>query len=209
MKTALVYFCKFISSPFLESFFIEKVEGRENIPENNGFILAPNHINGKDHWFIASILKEKLRDMRFVGALDSFKTMLLSGPLYYFSNAITINRKKVDRKCILGKLIKNLKQNKIIVLYPEGDSNNRKTLLKGKTGIADLALATGVPVVPVGIQSSKTSFKRIIKIGKPLYYSKQEIENKSENYNQVLRKITDQIMREVSNLSQKPYHHDN
>ncbi|MCP6718574.1 MAG: 1-acyl-sn-glycerol-3-phosphate acyltransferase [Patescibacteria group bacterium] len=209
MKTALVYFCKFISSPFLESFFIEKVEGRENIPKNNGFILAPNHINGKDHWFIASILKEKLKDMRFVGALDSFKTMLLSGLLYYFSNAITINRKKVDRKYILGKIIENLKQKKIIVLYPEGDSNDRKILLKGKTGIADLALATGAPVVPVGMQSSKTSYKRIIKIGKPLYYSKQEIENKPENYNQVLRKITDQIMREISRLSQKPYNYDN
>lgn len=214
MKTVFVYFCNFISSPFLESFFIEKVEGRENIPKSNSFILASNHINGKDHWFIANILKERLKDTRFVGALDSFKTMLLSGPLYYFSNAITINRKKVDRKHILGKLIKNLKQNKIIVLYPEGNSNNKPELLRGKTGIAELVFKTGVPVLPIGIQRVKNSIKRILRVGKPLYYSEEKkvaknIENDKEKYSLLLRKVTDNIMEEISSLSGKPYPYGN
>jgi len=213
MKTALVYFCKFISSPFLESFFIEKVEGRKNIPKNNGFILASNHLDGKDHWFIITLLKERSKDVRFVGAMDSLKTLFMSGTLYYLANTIKVNRKNLNRKDFMNKLARNLKENKIIIIYPEGDSNNKKNLLKGKTGIAELALMTGVPIIPMGIKTVADSFKRIIKIGRPLYYLKEResmklIRNNKDEYRLLLRNVTDKIMQEISKLSEKPYQYE-
>jgi len=209
MKTSFIYFCKYISSPIIEKFFLERIEGRENIPSTN-FILAPNHLDGKDHWFIMALLKERLKNVRALAAMDSLKILFISSLLYYFTNAIKVDRRKVDRKSLLDKIIKNLKENRIIVIYPEGDSNNKKMLLKGKTGVAELALRTNVPIIPLGIKAVDNSFKRVIKIGKPLYYLKEKeiaknIVNDKEKYHLLLRKITDNIMREISRLSQKPY----
>ena len=210
MKTFFIYFCKYISSPFIKNFFLEKVEGKENIPKHSNFILAPNHLDGKDHWFIITLLKERLKDVRFVGAMDSLKTLFMSGALYYLANTIKVNRKNVNRKDFMNKLARNLKENKIIIIYPEGDSNNKKNLLKGKTGIAELALMTGVPVIPMGIKTAVNSFKRIIKIGKPLHYSKERenmklIRDNEDEYRLLLRNVTNKIMQEISKLSQKPY----
>ena len=209
MKTPFVYFCKYISSPIIEKFFLERVEGRENIPTTN-FILAPNHLDGKDHWFMMALLQKRLKDVRALAAMDSLKILLISSLLYYLTNAIKVDRRKVNRKNLLDKVIKNLKENRIIVIYPEGDSNSGKNLLKGKTGVAEIALKTGVPVIPVGIKAVENSIKRIIRIGKPLYYSKERvfaknIENDKEKYSLLLRKVTDNIMKEISKLSQKPY----
>ncbi len=209
MKTPFVYFCKYITSPIIEKFFLERVEGRENIPTTN-FILAPNHLDGKDHWFIMALLQKRLKNVRALAAMDSLRILLISSLLYYLTNAIKVDRRKVNRKNLLDKVIKNLKENRIIVIYPEGDSNSGKNLLKGKTGVAEIALKTGVPVIPVGIKAIENSIKRIIRIGKPLYYLKERevaknIENDKEEYRLLLRKVTDNIMKEISKLSQKPY----
>ncbi|XOB41317.1 MAG: lysophospholipid acyltransferase family protein [Candidatus Nealsonbacteria bacterium] len=209
MKTSFIYFCKYISSPIIERFFLEKIEGKENIPSTN-FILAPNHLDGKDHWLLMVLLKERLKNVRFVGAMDSLKTLFMSTMLYYFANTIKVNRRTVNREIFLTKLAKSVKENKIIVIYPEGDSNNKKYLLKGKTGIAELTLRTGIPVVPVGIRAVNNSFKRIITVGRPLDYLKEremmkKVKDNHQEYSLLLRKITDDIMQKISKLSQKPY----
>ncbi len=213
MKISFVYFFKYISSPIIEKFFLERIEGRENIPSTN-FILASNHIDGKDHWLIMNLLKERLKDVRALAAMDSLKILIISSVLYYFTNAIKIDRRKINRKSVLDKVVKHLKENRIIVIYPEGNSNNEKNLLKGKTGVAELTLKTGVPIIPVGIKKIKNSIKRVIKVGKPLHYLKERevaknIENDKEKYSLLLRKVTDNIMKEISKLSQKPYYYDN
>ncbi|MFQ6049547.1 MAG: lysophospholipid acyltransferase family protein, partial [Candidatus Paceibacterales bacterium] len=141
MKPFFAFFCKFTLFP-ISGFFTKKIEGRENIPAQNSFILASNHTNGLDHWFIGNLLRKRVEDLRFVGAMDNLKLLLLSGLLYYLSNTIIINRKEGNRKNTLEKMAECLKNNKIVVIYPEGDSNRKKELLRGKTGIAELVFKT-------------------------------------------------------------------
>lgn len=209
MKTVFIYFCKFFVFPII-NLFTERIEGKENIPQEESFILASNHLNSFDQWFIANSLKERMKSLRFLAAMDSFAIFLQSGFMYYLAEVIVINRKKADRGTILKKLIKSLKNKEIIVLFPEGDTNRGKKLLKGKTGVADLALKTRVPVIPFGMRRSKNPFLRIIEIGKPLYFLEeqklmQQIGDESEKYYPLLRRATDKIMRKISRLCQKTY----
>lgn len=190
----------------------ERIEGQENIPKKGGFIVAANHISGWDHCFIGDVLEERIKDVRFIGAMDSLKTFFQSSLIYYLSNTITVNRKKVDRKALLRKMINCLENNKIIVIYPEGASNEKKELLKGKTGAAELILKTEVPVLLIGTRRLENSKKRIIKIGKPFYFSaaREEAKNiKEEDQHLFLRKFTNDIMEEISKLCQKPYKYGN
>lgn len=211
MKTVLVYFCRFFAFPII-NLFTKRIEGKENIPQEESFILASNHLDSFDQWFVASSLKERVKSLRFLVAMDSFEIFLQSGLMYYMAEAIIINRKKVDRRKIVEKLIKNLRNREIIIFFPEGDTNRRKELLRGKTGVADLALRTGVPVVPFGMRRSKNPLLRIIEIGKPLYFPEEQrltkqIGDESEKYYPLLREVTNQIMRGISKLCQKPYNY--
>jgi len=211
MKDIFIYFCRFFAFP-ITSFFTKRIEGKENIPQEESFILASNHLNSFDQWFVANSLKKRLKSLRFLVAMDNFRVFLQSALLYYMADAIIVNRKKIDRRKIIGKLIKSLRKREIIIFFPEGDTNRRKELLKGKTGMADLALRTGVPVVPFGMRGSKNPFLRIIEIGKPLYFPEEQrlvkqIGDESEKYYPLLRKTTDRIMREISKLCQKPYNY--
>ena len=211
MKTVFIYFCRFFVFPIIK-LFTKRIEGKENIPQEESFILASNHINSFDQWFVANSLKERLKSLRFLVAMDNLIIFLQSGLMYYMAEAIVINRKKSDRRKIVEKLIKSLRNREIIIFFPEGDTNRKKELLKGKTGVADLALRTGVPVIPFGMRRAKNPLFRIIEIGKPLYFSEEQrlakqTGDKSEEYYPLLREVTNQIMREISKLCQKPYNY--
>ncbi len=213
MKTLFIYFCKLLVFPII-SLFTKEIKGKENIPQENTFIIASNHINSLDYWFIGNALQERLRILRFVGAMDNLKILLQSGLLYYAAETITINRQKEGREKINKKMIENLENEKVIVIFPEGNVNREKELLRGKTGVAELALKAEVPIIPLGMRKEKNSFKRIIEIGKPLYFLKErvllnQIKNNQEEYHSLLRKTTNKIMQNISKLSQKPYPYDN
>ncbi len=205
MKTLFVWFCRLLTLP-AANLFTDRIEGRENIPQQGSFIVASNHIDSLDYWFIGNVLKEKLRSLRFVGALDTIMTAVQSGLLYYFSEPIIINRKAGDRKTIMEKMISCLEKGEIVVLFPEGDTNRKRGLLRGKTGVAELALRSGCPVLTIGLSRVPYSAKRIVSIGKPLRFSEEEgISEDNGRYYKLLRKTTDIIMREISILSKKPY----
>jgi 1-acyl-sn-glycerol-3-phosphate acyltransferase len=215
MKIPFVLFLKFIIFPICH-LFVEKIEGIENIPKSENFILVSNHINGKDHYYLGIPLRERLRDLRFLGAMDSLAIFLQSRILYYFANTIIVNRKNVDRNTILNKMTNCLKKGKIVVIYPEGTTNSKPELLKGKTGAVDLALKSGFPIVPVGISLSKNPFfkKRGIKIGEIIRFEEEKKEAANlnftgEKYAFLIRETTDKIMKEISMLSKKPYPHAN
>lgn len=209
MKPFFIFFVKVFLLPLI-SLFIKEIEGRENLSTKGPFILASNHINGWDHFFISFFLKEKLKDVHFVGAMESLKIHLLFKPLYWASDTITINRNRLKREDFLNRLQKYLNRAKIIIIYPEGDTNPREVLLRGKTGVAELALRTEAKVVPLGMRKIKNSLRRIIKIGKPIDFKeekrllKERIQN-SKDYRLLLRRTTDKIMQEISKLSGKRY----
>jgi 1-acyl-sn-glycerol-3-phosphate acyltransferase len=207
MKKSFVWFSKKILAPIIK-IFIKEIEGEENLYKYPNFIIASNHINSLDHFFIGFLLKERLEKVRFVAAsLKSIKTFLISGLLYYFSNPIIIDKERVEREEFLKEATDHLKNGGIVVIYPEGDTNKNGFLLEGKTGVAELSLKSGLPVIPIGI-SGNCFIGKTIRIGKPIIF-KEEQRNfliNSEGYDKsLLRELTDRIMEEISLLSFKPY----
>ena len=90
---------------------------------------------------------------------------------------------------------------------------------EGKPGIAKIFLKTGVPILPVGIKGTfelmpvGTSFPKIkrevkINIGKPLFFEEElkKAKNLAEDsieYQEILDKITKEVMEEIKNLVEK------
>ena len=98
-------------------------------------------------------------------------------------------------------------------IYPEGTRSRDGRLHKGHTGLARLALRTGVPIVPVGIIGSREiqppdaqwpkPFKRVhIRFGRPIDVARYQ---DRANDRLVLRQITDEVVFEIANLTGQPY----
>lgn len=100
----------------------------------------------------------------------------------------------------------------VLGIYPEGTRSPDGRLHRGKTGVARLAIASGAPVVPVGvagtieIQPLGAPFPRRgrvdVRIGPPLDFSTFAARG---NDRVTLRAITDQIMAELQRLSGAEY----
>ena len=105
-----------------------------------------------------------------------------------------------------------LEQGDLFGIYPEGTRSHDGKLYRGKTGVARLALETGVPVIPVAVLGTDVvappgkkfgTFTRPgVRFGKPLDFSRYE---GMENDRYILRSITDEIMYEIMRLSGQEY----
>ena len=105
-----------------------------------------------------------------------------------------------------------IESGKLLGIYPEGTRSPDGRLYKGKTGMARLALQTGVQVVPVAmIGTDKMNpigskvwrpTKITIKIGKPIDFSR--FEGLAGN-RFVERAVTDEVMYELMLLSGQEY----
>ena len=209
MKRSFIYFTRIFIFPFIKG-CIKEIDGKENLSREENFIVASNHQSHIDSWLIMYALNERLKKVHFLGAKEGISGLIKFSTLYYFTDTIAFDRKHVKREKVLRKLEDILKKGRIVIIYPEGNSNAKAELLKGKTGVAELALKTGKPVIPIGISKEEKSSKRTIRIGKPIYFLEEKelfgrTNKESEDYHFILRKVTDKIMKEISKLCKKPY----
>lgn len=191
-------------------FFLRKVDievkGLENIPINQGFIIASNHKHSWDPILIAFALKKYVHfmsiDKNFKRTLSKRKWLCklerfifgdsFSGFFLRFTQQIPVshNGKSLNKKAFLIAS-QYLKKKEIIGIFPEGELQlkNKKIFL----GVAVLAKRNNVKILPIHVWTNapcdsflNPNFTKVrINIGKPLSFYK------SVNYTKeiVMKKI--------------------
>lgn len=188
---------KFILSTIL------RVDDRDvsRIPSRGPLILATNHINSLDAPVGFSHLHP--RPLTAFVKIETFDKPFLRF-LFNAWETIPIHRGEVDFNAF-KKADEALKQNKIVVVAPEGTRSYHGRLNAGYPGIVILALMTGAPILPVvfyGNENFKTKlrlFKRtdmVIKVGKPFHLKFPSAHPQRE----IRQEMTDEIMYEISRL---------
>lgn len=129
---------------------ISTVRGLEHLPKSGSFVIAANHVDWLDGFYIAATIGDAL------GIPVYFLTK--SNNYWWTQVAIQI---PADRKNTVDVAVEALRSGKVICNFPEGQRNAKNTLLPGKTGSVRMAALAGVPVIPVGITS--TSQKNMAK----------------------------------------------
>lgn len=200
-----------IIGKIINALFIRKIKGIEALPRDKAFILAANHCSYVDHLIINSTAMLHLnRIISFLAKKEHFADGFQRLWHVWF-RAIPIDRQAGGKKA-LKEAIKHLKKGGIIGIYPEGTRSLTGKMQTGKTGIARLALAAKIPVLPVGLIGT---FKILPKgklipkpkradmvIGKLMYFEKYY--GKQED-RKVIRSVTDSIMKEIAKLSKQKY----
>jgi 1-acyl-sn-glycerol-3-phosphate acyltransferase len=157
---------------------LAEVEGEEHIgkAESAPCIFALNHNNAFESLFVPVLIMFMLggRKVSFVidwmfGKLPVIGWLMRQiNPVYVYtkrSSLQIIERLRPDgmRRGILEQCAERLEAGVSVGIFPEGTRNrNPHRMLRAKPGIGHIALATGVPVIPVGI-----SFVVAARRGKP------------------------------------------
>lgn len=193
--------------------WLPHVEGREFIPRSGGVIFAGNHISAADQLFIGSTVS---RHLAYWVKADAFR---MKGPVGWITRGVlnglgTIPVERTGGRAALTAIdaaIPALKAGAAVVVYPEGSRSPDGRLYRGRTGVARLAIAAGVPIVPVGTIGTEElqpvgrvipKFKRravTIKYGKPIVTTGYADDRAS------LRALTDQVMAEIQKLTGQEY----
>ncbi|HSP37351.1 MAG TPA: lysophospholipid acyltransferase family protein [Frankiaceae bacterium] len=129
---------------------IPDYRGRANVPARGGVILAVNHVANLDPVLLARFVLELGRIPRFLAKSELFETPVLKDVLAG-AGQIPVYRQRTNAADALSAAMEALRRGELVVIYPEGtlttDPDGWPML--ARNGVARLALATGVPVVPV------------------------------------------------------------
>lgn len=191
-----------------------KLEGAENIPTDGPAILASNHKAVLDSFFLPLVVRRRIT---FLAKSEYFTGTGFKGRFqrWFFSavGQVPIDRTGADAaQDALNAGVRVLSQGKLLGIYPEGTRSPDGRLYKGKTGIARLALQTGVKVIPVAMIGTDEMnpigskmwkpAKVTVRIGEPIDFSR--FEGMSGN-RFVERTVTDEVMYALMRLSDQQY----
>lgn len=125
--------------------------GGEHVPERGGAIVVANHIGNYDVITLGDYLIANGRYPRYLGKAEIWKVPVL-GWLARQARQIPVERHTARAKDSLQHARAALEAGDLVAIYPEGTITKDPDgwPMRARTGAARLALATGVPVVPVG-----------------------------------------------------------
>lgn len=123
----------------------------EKIPATGGCIVVLNHISHTDPLLSAHFVYDHGRLPRYLAKSGLFRNRYLGGFLRS-AGQIPVERLTTTAAGAYDAGVAALEAGECLVVYPEGTLTRDPDLwpMRGKSGAARLALATGVPVIPVG-----------------------------------------------------------
>jgi 1-acyl-sn-glycerol-3-phosphate acyltransferase len=196
--------------PLAKAIWRPTVEGLENVPLTGPVIVASNHVSFADSLAIPIVAPRKVV---FLAKADYFTGTGVKGALMrgWFNGIGMIPVDRDDTRAAIASLdtaLEVLARGEAFGIYPEGTRSRDGRLYRGRTGVAHLALTSGAPVVPVGVQGTQdiqpvgTTLPRLarvtIRFGEPI--------NVAGRYDGVpagraRREVTDQVMAAIQALS--------
>ncbi len=126
--------------------------GHEHIPREGGVILAANHLSYVDWAATALFVHEAGRYPAFLIKSSMFDVKGLGGFLRACGQ-FPVKRGTADAALVLKDAEGGLDRGECLVFYPEGTATRdpQQWPMVARTGAARLALAAGVPVIPMAI----------------------------------------------------------
>lgn len=190
--------------------FMRRVSGLRNVPVGP-CILAANHSSLLDGPILTAWTSIVLaRTVHSISMADAFNHWFYRWVLRS-TRVIPLHRGKPESQELVMQYAYNyLRRGEIVGIFPEGKMVGGRKLRRLRTGAAFLALATGVPLVPVGLRGAGTVmalgkpvvWKRIVEmeIGEPIdtraaseQYARMEAPGRAELADDLTRQLAERI----------------
>lgn len=137
------------------------IEGKENIPYGNPYIVAMNHVSLFDPPFITAFWPEMLE---VIGAQSAFEKSGQKELLTSYG-VIPVHRGNYDR-ALLDKLFRAISSGRPLLIAPEGGRSHQTAMRRAKPGVAYIFEKAQVPIIPAGIIGTTSDYWKNAKRGK-------------------------------------------
>ncbi|MDO8145464.1 MULTISPECIES: 1-acyl-sn-glycerol-3-phosphate acyltransferase [Isoptericola] len=139
-----------IVRPVLFSMCRYEWSGSENLPTDGGFIAAANHATELDALTFVHYLFDQGVEPRVLAKRGLFDVPVVGGALRA-TNMIPVDRGSQAAAASLERAGRELGEGACVAVFPEGTLTRDPDLwpMEPKTGLARIALASKLPVVPV------------------------------------------------------------
>lgn len=142
--------CVAIVEPLLKAFTRQDWEDGDRIPATGGCVVVGNHVSHIDPFTFAHFVYGHGRVLRFLAKAEVFD-IPVAGRLVRAAGQIPVYRLTKDASLAFRAAVSAVEKGQCVVIYPEGTITRDPGLwpMAGRTGAARIALAAGVPVIPV------------------------------------------------------------
>ncbi len=152
-------FCHYLFGVAYGMFFRGDVLGLEHLPLHGGFLVAANHASFLDPPFIGCQVPRQI-------AYFARKTLWKGGFASWWLDAvgtIPVDRDGGQDVSAIKRVLKAVKEERGLILFPEGTRTLDGNLQPAKAGVGLIACRTQVPVVPARIFGSFDAFGKGVK----------------------------------------------
>ncbi|MBZ8178167.1 1-acyl-sn-glycerol-3-phosphate acyltransferase [Corynebacterium poyangense] len=204
--------------PFLRVWNRPTITGLDNIPSEGPGLIASNHQAVMDSFYFPLMVP---RQMTFPAKSEYFTTPGVVGRMqkWFFTAVGQIPVDRNDARAgdtIVAAAEEVFQRGDLFCIYPEGTRSPDGRVYKGRTGMARIALRSGLPIIPVAMIGSREANPigswiprpkkvRMI-IDSPIYpahiLAEQGITAEDR---EAPRAITDYVMHRLAELAGKPY----
>ena len=186
---------KFINWLFCKFLYKVNYNNLENLYSEEKVIIAPNHSNIFDPFYIYPIT----RNLSIMAKSEVFKYPIL-GRIFKHYNVFPVDRNKTDSKSLFHS-INIFKQpgNQELLIFPEGKviKNESEIGKIAKKGVVFISANCNVPIIPVYITRRPKLFSTVtITFGTPYRIDKNILKNKSE-----IIKESHKLIEKIYNLN--------
>lgn len=150
-----------------------EVHGKENIPKNNEFIAAANHLSTLDPPLVCSVLN---RPVAYMAKKELFVNPFMRWWLNWLG-AFAVDREHLGVSTIKTVLTIKKTNEWVLGIFPQGTRQETGEISNITKGFASLAKSTKCGILPIGITGTEVarripfSGKIIVKIGKLIPYT--------------------------------------
>lgn len=185
--------------------FRVRVEGRHNIPQKGGFVVAINHCSYVDPVIIGVAAG---RELWYLAKAELFSVPGL-GWLIRNLNAMPVDRRRGDRSAIMT-WTQLLRAGRPVLIFPEGTRNKKPGFLKPRPGLGMLVHRTQVPVLPAYISGTTQVWKTLlgldqvtVRFGPPIQFCASQLpERRKDAYDFISKEVMLQIGK-IGQVQQK------
>lgn len=200
---------RFVGRPVIRTLYRARVTGLHHVPTTGPVIMSPNHLSFFDTPLVMSMSP---RPVIFLGKAEYMNS---NATKFLFPAIGMVPIKRDVAKASMAALItagELLNDGQVVGIYPEGTRSRDGLLHRGHSGVAQLALMTGAPIVPVGIvgtdrvqpigQNTPKPFQGRVSIafGEPIHPQSYRYGGSRKRRQQ----ITDDVMASIASMTAQP-----
>ena len=167
-----------------------EVYGKENIPKDNSFIIAANHLSTLDPPLVCAVMN---RGVAYMAKKELFENIFLRWWLNWLG-AFAVDREKLGVSTI--KTVMNIKKTGwVLGIFPQGTRQEPGEISHITKGFASLAKSTKCGILPIGITGTQEgkrlpfSGKIVVRIGKLIPYS-DDVASMVDEWGEAIHSLT-------------------